>query len=141
MSGRLEGRLIGLGVCGSIAAYKSVELLRLLRMEGADVVAMLTPAAQQFVGPLTFGALSRHAVETDVLGLLPDQRIGHIVVADAADALVIAPATARWLGAMANGIANDTVTAACTGCTLVSLGFMAPGEPRSPSPNWLGAAA
>jgi phosphopantothenoylcysteine decarboxylase/phosphopantothenate--cysteine ligase len=113
VSGRLEGRLIGLGVCGSIAAYKSVELLRLLRMEGADVVAMLTPAAQQFVGPLTFGALSRHAVETDVLGLLPDQRIGHIVVADAADVLVIAPATARWLGSMANGIANDTVTAAC----------------------------
>ena len=113
MSGRLEGRLIGLGVCGSIAAYKSVELLRLLRTEGADVVVMLTPAAAQFVGPLTFAALSGHAVETDVLGLLPDQRIGHIVVADAADALVIAPATARWLGSMANGIANDAVTAAC----------------------------
>jgi phosphopantothenoylcysteine decarboxylase/phosphopantothenate--cysteine ligase len=113
MSGRLEGRLIGLGVCGSIAAYKSVELLRLLRTEGAEVVVMLTPAATQFVGPLTFAALSRHAVETDVLGLLPDQRLGHIVVADAADALVVAPATARWLGSMANGIANDTVTAAC----------------------------
>ena len=113
MSGRLEGRLIGLGVCGSIAAYKAVELLRLLRTEGAEVVVMLTPAATQFVGPLTFAALSRHAVETDVLGLLPDQRIGHIVVADAADALVVAPATARWLGSMANGIANDTVTAAC----------------------------
>jgi phosphopantothenoylcysteine decarboxylase/phosphopantothenate--cysteine ligase len=65
------------------------------------------------VGPLTFGALSRHPVETDVLGLLPDQRIGHIVVADAADAIVVAPATARWLGAMANGIASDAVTAAC----------------------------
>ena len=113
MSGRLEGRLIGLGVCGSIAAYKSVELLRLLRAEGADVVVMLTPAAAAFVGPLTFEALSGHAVETDVLGLLPDRRIGHIVVADTADALVIAPATARWLGAMANGIASDTVTAAC----------------------------
>ena len=112
-SGRLEGRLIGLGVCGSIAAYKAVELLRLLRAEGADVVVMLTPAAAQFVGPLTFGALSRHPVETDVLGLLPDQRIGHIVVADAADAIVVAPATARWLGAMANGIASDAVTAAC----------------------------
>jgi phosphopantothenoylcysteine decarboxylase/phosphopantothenate--cysteine ligase len=111
--GRLAGRLIGLGVCGSIAAYKSVELLRLLRAEGADVVAMLTPAATQFVGPLTFGALSRHPVDTDVLGLLPDQRIGHIVVADSADAIVVAPATARWLGAMANGIANDAVTAAC----------------------------
>ena len=113
MTGRLEGRLIGLGVCGSIAAYKAVELLRLLRGEGADVVVMLTPSAATFVGPLTFGALSRHAVETDVLGLLPDQRIGHIVVADTADAVVVAPATARWLGAMANGIANDVVTATC----------------------------
>jgi phosphopantothenoylcysteine decarboxylase/phosphopantothenate--cysteine ligase len=111
MTGRLEGRLIGLGVCGSIAAYKAVELLRLLAAEGADVVVMLTPAAAQFVGPLTFGALSRHPVETDVLGLLPDQRIGHIVLADSADAIVVAPATARWLGAMANGIASDTVTA------------------------------
>ena len=113
MSGRLEGRLIGLGVCGSIAAYKSVELVRLLRAEGADVVVMLTPSAATFVGPLTFAALSRHPVETDVLGLLPDERIGHIVVADTADALVVAPATARWLGAMANGISSDTVTAAC----------------------------
>jgi phosphopantothenoylcysteine decarboxylase/phosphopantothenate--cysteine ligase len=113
VSGRLEGRLVGLGVCGSIAAYKAVELLRLLVAEGADVVVMLTPAAATFVGPLTFGALSRHAVETDVLGLLPDQRIGHIVVADSADAIVVAPATARWLGAMANGIASDAVTAAC----------------------------
>jgi phosphopantothenoylcysteine decarboxylase/phosphopantothenate--cysteine ligase len=113
VSGRLAGRLIGLGVCGSIAAYKSVELLRLLAAEGADVVVMLTPAAARFVGPLTFQALSRHPVETDVLGLLPDQRIGHIVVADSADAIVVAPATARWLGAMANGIANDTVIAAC----------------------------
>ncbi len=109
---RLSGRLIGLGVCGSIAAYKAVELLRLLSAEGADVVVMLTPAAATFVGPLTFQALSRHPVETDVLGLLPDQRIGHIVVADTADAIVVAPATARWLGAMANGIASDTVTAA-----------------------------
>jgi phosphopantothenoylcysteine decarboxylase/phosphopantothenate--cysteine ligase len=113
VSGRLDGRLIGLGVCGSIAAYKAVELVRLLRAEGADVVVMLTPAAATFVGPLTFGALSRHAVETDVLGLLPDQRIGHIVVADSADAIVVAPATARWLGAMANGIAGDAVTATC----------------------------
>jgi phosphopantothenoylcysteine decarboxylase/phosphopantothenate--cysteine ligase len=111
--GRLEGRLIGLGVCGSIAAYKAVELVRLLRAEGAEVVVMLTPAAARFVGPLTFAALSRHPVETDVLGLLPDERIGHIVVADAADAIVVAPATARGLGAMANGIASDTVTAAC----------------------------
>jgi phosphopantothenoylcysteine decarboxylase / phosphopantothenate---cysteine ligase len=111
VTGRLEGRLIGLGVTGSIAAYKAVELLRLLRAEGADVVAMLTPAATAFVGPLTFQALSRHAVETDVLALLPDGRIGHIVVADTADAIVIAPATAHWLGAMAHGMSGDVVTA------------------------------
>ena len=111
MTGRLEGRLIGLGVTGSIAAYKAVELLRLLRAEGADVVAMLTPAATAFVGPLTFQALSRHAVETDVLALLPDGRIGHIVVADSADAIVVAPATAHWLAAMAHGLSADVVTA------------------------------
>lgn len=111
MTGRLEGRLIGLGVTGSIAAYKAVELLRLLRAEGADVVAMLTPAATAFVGPLSFQALSRHAVETDVLALLPDGRIGHIVVADSADAIVVAPATAHWLGAMAHGLSGDVVTA------------------------------
>ena len=111
MTGRLEGRLVGLGVTGSIAAYKAVELLRLLGSEGADVVAMLTPAATAFVGPLTFQALSRHAVETDVLALLPDGRIGHIVVADTADAIVVAPATAHWLGAMAHGLSGDVVTA------------------------------
>jgi phosphopantothenoylcysteine decarboxylase/phosphopantothenate--cysteine ligase len=111
VTGRLEGRLIGLGVTGSIAAYKAVELLRLLRAEGADVVAMLTPAAAAFVGPLSFEALSRHAVETDVLALLPDGRIGHIVVADTADALVMAPATAHWIGAMAHGLSGDVVTA------------------------------
>ena len=111
--GRLEGRLIGLGVTGSIAAYKAVELLRLLRAEGADVVALLTPSATRFVGELSFAALSRHPVETDVLALLPDGRIGHIVVADSVDAMVVAPATAQWLGAMAAGLSGDAVTAAC----------------------------
>jgi phosphopantothenoylcysteine decarboxylase/phosphopantothenate--cysteine ligase len=111
--GRLAGRLIGLGVTGSIAAYKAVELLRLLRAEGADVMAMLTPSATRFVGPLSFAALSRHPVETDQLDLLPDGRIGHIVLADSADLIVVAPATAHWLGAMANGLAADVVTATC----------------------------
>jgi phosphopantothenoylcysteine decarboxylase / phosphopantothenate---cysteine ligase len=111
--GRLAGRLIGLGVTGSIAAYKAVELLRLLQAEGADVVVLLSHSAARFVAPLTFAALSRHPVESDVLALLPDGRIGHIVVADSADAIVVAPATAHWLGSMANGLAGDAVTAAC----------------------------
>jgi len=110
---RLAGRLIGLGVTGSIAAYKAVELVRSLRAEGAEVSVMLTPSATRFVGPLTFAALSRHPVETDLLELLPDGRIGHIVVADSADAIIVAPATAHWLGAMANGLAADVVTATC----------------------------
>jgi phosphopantothenoylcysteine decarboxylase/phosphopantothenate--cysteine ligase len=109
---RLEGRLIALGVTGSIAAYKAVELLRLLTAEGADVVVLLSPSATRFVGPLSFAALSRHPVESDVLDLLPDGRIGHIVVADSADAIVVAPATAHWLAAMAHGLAGDVVTAA-----------------------------
>jgi len=111
VSGRLDGRLVALGVTGSIAAYKSVELLRLLQAEGADVVVALSPSATRFVAPLTLEALSRHAVESDVLALLPDGRIGHIVVADSADAIVVALATAHWLGAMANGLAADSVTA------------------------------
>ncbi|MBI2780232.1 MAG: bifunctional phosphopantothenoylcysteine decarboxylase/phosphopantothenate synthase [Chloroflexi bacterium] len=109
---RLRGRLIALGVTGSIAAYKAVELLRLLTAEGADVVVLLSPSATRFVGPLSFAALSRHPVESDVLDLLPDGRIGHIVIADSADVLVVAPATAHWLAAMATGLAGDVVTAA-----------------------------
>ncbi len=112
-TGRLAGRLIGLGVTGSIAAYKAIELARRLVEEGAEVVAMLTPSATRFVAPLTFEALTRHAVDADVLELLPDGRIGHIVLADTADAIVVAPATAHWLGAMAHGLAGDPVSAAC----------------------------
>jgi len=113
VTGRLAGRLIGLGVTGSIAAYKAVELLRLLTAEGADVAVMLSPSASQFVGALSFAALSHHPVETDLLKLTEDGRIGHIVVGDSADAIVVAPATAHFLAAMATGLAGDVVTATC----------------------------
>jgi len=114
---RLAGRFVGLGVTGSIAAYKSAELVRRLQAEGAEVQALLTPSATRFVAPLTLAALSGRPVESDVLALLPDGRIGHIVTADSVDALVVAPATAHWLGAMANGLAADVVTAACLATT------------------------
>jgi len=116
-AGRLTGRLIAVGVTGSIAAYKAAELVRRLRDEGADVVVLMTPTAIRFVGELTFAALTRHPVETDIGGLLPDQRIGHIVVANSADAIVVAPATAHWLASMAAGLAGDAVTAACLATT------------------------
>lgn len=112
-TGRLAGRFIGLGITGSIAAYKAVEILRLLRAEGAEVQCILSTGASRFVAPLPLEALSRRRVDADVLALLPDGRIGHIIVADAADAILVAPATAAWMSAMADGLASDTVTATC----------------------------
>jgi phosphopantothenoylcysteine decarboxylase / phosphopantothenate---cysteine ligase len=110
---RLAGRFVGLGITGSIAAFKAVDLLRLLRAEGAEVQVLMTPSATRFVAPLTLAALSRRHVDAEVLDLLPDGRIGHVLTADAADAILVAPATAHWLGAMAHGLAADVVTATC----------------------------
>jgi phosphopantothenoylcysteine decarboxylase / phosphopantothenate---cysteine ligase len=112
-SGPLDGRFVLLGITGSIAAYKAVELLRLLTGAGARVQVLMTRAATAFVGPLTLETLSGRAVMRDPLELLPDERIGHIVAAGNADAIVVAPATAHWLGSMANGLADDVITATC----------------------------
>ena len=117
MSGRadlpLEGRLVVLGVTGSIAAYKSAELARALQVAGAEVQPVMTHSAARFIGPLTLETLTRRKVMLDPLELLPDGRIGHIVAADTADAIVVAPATARWISAMAAGMSDDEITAAC----------------------------
>jgi phosphopantothenoylcysteine decarboxylase/phosphopantothenate--cysteine ligase len=113
----LEGRLILLGVTGSIAAYKSAELARALTAAGAEVQPLMTHTAQAFIGALTLQTLTRHKPMVDALELLPDQRIAHIVAADSADLILVAPATARWLGAMASGLADDVVTATCLAST------------------------
>ena len=86
----LEGKHIILGVCGGIAAYKSVELLRLLVKKGADVRVIMTQNAREFVGPLTFQALSRNPVCTNLFENSGDASIRHIGWAEAADAVVIA---------------------------------------------------
>jgi phosphopantothenoylcysteine decarboxylase/phosphopantothenate--cysteine ligase len=111
--GRLANRRIALGITGSIAAYKAVELLRLLQNEGADVRCLMTTSAVEFIGTLTLETLSGHPVDSDVLSLQGDGRIGHIATAHDVEAIVVAPATAHWLGAMAHGLAGDTITAAC----------------------------
>jgi phosphopantothenoylcysteine decarboxylase/phosphopantothenate--cysteine ligase len=111
--GRLRNRRIALGITGSIAAYKAVELLRLLQNEGADVRVLMTTSAVEFIGPLTLETLSHHAVDSDVLSLQGDGRIGHIAAAHDVEVIVVAPATAHWMSAMANGLAGDTITAAC----------------------------
>jgi phosphopantothenoylcysteine decarboxylase/phosphopantothenate--cysteine ligase len=73
----------------------------------------MTTSAVEFIGTLTLETLSHHAVDSDVLSLQGDGRIGHIATAHDVEAIVVAPATAHWLGAMANGIPGDTITAAC----------------------------
>ena len=114
---RLAGRTILLGATGSIAAYKAVDILRRLTGEGAEVQVLLTRSAAAFVGPLTFETLSGRPVLSDPLELLPDRRIAHIVAAREADGIVVAPATAHWMAAMASGLAGDVITAACLAST------------------------
>jgi len=106
----LQGKTIVLGVTGGIAVYKAVELLRLLTKAGTTVHVIMTRAATEFVTPLTFQTLSGNPVHTELFSLIQEQEIGHISLADRADALVIAPATANCIGKLANGIADDLLT-------------------------------
>jgi len=106
----LKGKKILLGVGGGIAAYKSCELLRRLAERGADVHVVLTPSAQQFVTALTFQAISQHPVHTDLFSLTEESEMSHIKLADEADLLLIAPATADLIAKLAHGIANDLLT-------------------------------
>jgi phosphopantothenoylcysteine decarboxylase/phosphopantothenate--cysteine ligase len=106
----LKGKTIILGVCGGIAAYKAVELLRLYIKAGAAVHVIMTKSAQEFVTPLTFQTLSGHPVHTELFSLVQEMEIGHISLADRADLFVVAPATANLIGKLANGIADDLLT-------------------------------
>jgi len=106
----LKKKHIILGVSGGIAAYKSVELLRLLKREGADVRVVMTANAAWFVGPLTFKALSGHPVCSGLFEDHADASIRHIDWAGEADAVIVAPATANIIGKLAGGIADDALS-------------------------------
>jgi phosphopantothenoylcysteine decarboxylase/phosphopantothenate--cysteine ligase len=108
----LKGKKIVLGVCGGIAAYKAVELLRLYVKAGAEVFVIMTRSAREFVTPLTFQTLSGNPVHTDLFSLYQEREIGHISLADRADLFVVAPATANVIGKVASGIADDLLTTA-----------------------------
>ena len=113
MQSKIDNKNIVLGVCGGIAAYKSVELLRLLNKQGANVRVIMTQNARSFVGPLTFEALSGYSVCFDLFQNIDrknDASIRHIDWAKDADAVIIAPATANIIGKIANGIADDALT-------------------------------
>ena len=97
-------------ISGGIAAYKSLELVRLLRKRGMTVRAVLTQSAQEFVTPLSLGVLTENPVFTDLFNLKDEQEIGHIQLSRQADLVVVAPATANILAKMANGIADDLAT-------------------------------
>ncbi|MGG4496935.1 bifunctional phosphopantothenoylcysteine decarboxylase/phosphopantothenate--cysteine ligase CoaBC [Brevibacillus reuszeri] len=106
----LAGKRIVLGVSGGIAAYKAAALTSKLTQAGALVHVILTESAMQFVQPLTFQALSHLPVYTDTFTEPDPHVISHIELADKADLIVVAPATANIIGKMANGIADDMLT-------------------------------
>ena len=105
----LQGREILVGVTGGIAAYKAADLVSLLVEEGAAVSVVMTEHAQRFVGPLTFQALSRRPVYTDLFAE-GAYDTDHIALADRAEAAVVAPATANAIGKLAGGIADDLLS-------------------------------
>ncbi|MGO1691684.1 MAG: flavoprotein, partial [Marinobacter sp.] len=102
-----------LGVTGGIAAYKSAELVRLLKKAGHEVRVVMTHGAEAFVTPLTFQALSGEPVRTSLLDPEAEAGMGHIELAKWADQVVIAPASADFIARLAQGMANDLLTTVC----------------------------
>src|SRR6266540_6776834 len=105
----LRGRFIVLGVTGSIAAYKSVELARRLTQAGATVQVVMSRSAAEFVRPLTFQALTYRPVEIEMFQIQDERAAGHIAMGRQADVVVIAPATAHVLARLANGFSDDLI--------------------------------
>ena len=104
-----------LGVGGGIAAYKSAELARMLMQQGHEVQAVMTAAAEEFVRPLTFAALTGRKVLTNLFAI--ESAIEHISVAQEHELLAIAPATADLIAKMAHGLADDFLTTLCLAFT------------------------
>lgn len=122
MKGSIKQRIL-LGVCGGIATYKSAELVRLLRNQDHDVRVVMTSSAMQFVRPLTFQALSGHAVQSQLLDADEENAMGHINLARWADCLIIAPATANTIAKLSQGLADDllsTLYLACESSVLIA---------------------
>ncbi|VAV84476.1 Phosphopantothenoylcysteine decarboxylase / Phosphopantothenoylcysteine synthetase [hydrothermal vent metagenome] len=106
----LQGKNIIIGVTGGIAAYKALELTRLLRKAGAEVWPVMTKAAAEFVTPLSFSTLAGSPVSVDTFDRTHNRGVNHINIADNADLLVVVPATANIIGKIAGGIADDLLS-------------------------------
>ncbi len=111
--GELQGKKFILGITGGVAAYKSAELVRLLAKAGADVHVVLTEGGARFVTAVTYQALSGNPVWTDLWDPRMDNNMAHIDLGRAADAIVVAPATADFIARLANGLANDLLSTLC----------------------------
>src|SRR6056297_3562532 len=109
----LTGKHVLLGVTGGIAAYKSPDLVRRLRAQGAEVRVVLTPSAARFVTPLTFQAVSGHPVRDGLWDASAEASMSHIELARWADLVLVAPATAGVLARLAAGMADDLLTTLC----------------------------
>lgn len=109
----LSGKRIVVGITGGIAAYKTIEFIRLLRKAEVEVRVVLTPAAAEFVTPLTLQAISGNAVAQSLLDPQAELAMGHIELAKWGDALVIAPASADFIARMTVGMANDLLSTIC----------------------------
>lgn len=136
-SSKPAGRKIVLGVTGSIAAYKAADLTSQLTRHGAEVNVVMTADALRFITPLPFKTLSRHPVVTDLYDEEEGWKPAHVRLADEADLLLIAPATANNLAKLAHGIADDALT-----CIALALnpraGFLV--APAMNGKMWLHAA-
>jgi len=121
---RIKKKEIVLGISGGISSYKSTEILRGLRECGANVSVVMTKSATEFVQPLVFQALSERPVATSLFSLEQESKIGHIKLAENANAVVIAPATANIIAKAAHGLADDILSTTLLACKAPL--FMAP---------------
>lgn len=125
----LKGLNILLGVSGGVAAYKAVDLASKLTAAGAEVNTVMTEAACRLVGPKSFEAVTNSAVFTTLWNTSEEYKISHITLAERADIVVVAPATANIIGKIANGICDDllsTILCACWPLIKSGAGLLAP---------------
>lgn len=114
----LRGKVIVLGICGGIAAYKMAEVVSRLQKMQAEVHVIMTRSATEFITPLTLGTLSKNAVAVEMFWQTGDPHIQHIELAQQSDVLLIAPATANMVGKIANGIADDLLSSTVMAATV-----------------------
>jgi len=121
-----DSKCVILGVTGSIAAHRAIDLASSLTKAGADVRVVMTADAQKFVNPLPFKVLSRNEVITDLYDDVDDWQPAHIKLADQARLLLVAPATANFIAKMAAGLANDALSCIALALNLQARVLVAP---------------